>query len=162
MTKQQANLIGTRFILLINKWEARSAVKGTHYSKTFLNKDDAIFWRTQLLQPTSVIVATCELLYDSWLNNPFSFYSPQSIFIYKQNLRLYLLPEFGSLKPTEIDENLILSFAIKLAETKTVQGKARSLKTVQNIIGTLSTFFEWYLLPSLSNTCLIKYGKFFN
>lgn len=152
MTKQQANLIGTRFILLINKWEARSAVKGTYYSKTFLNKDNAIFWRTQLLQPTSVIVATCELLFDSWLNNPFGFYSPQTIFIYRQNVRLYLLPVFGSLKPTEIDENLILSFAIKLAETK----------TVRNIIGTLSTFFEWYLLPSLSNTCLIKYGKFFN
>ncbi len=152
MTKQQANLIGIRFIPRINKWEARAAVKGTHYSKTFLNKDDAIFWRMQLLQPTSFVVATCELLFDSWLNNPFGFYSPQTIFIYRQNVRLYLLPEFGSLKPTEIDENLILSFAIKLAETKTVQGKARSLKTVRNIIGTLSTFFEWCCLKNYLQT----------
>ncbi|WP_186647070.1 hypothetical protein [Fluviispira vulneris] len=82
MTKQQANLIGIRFIPRINNWEARAAVKGSHYSKTFLNKDDAIFWRTQLLQPTSVVVATCELLFDSWLNNSFGFYSLQTIFIY--------------------------------------------------------------------------------
>lgn len=94
-----------------------------------------------MLQPTLVIVATCELLFERWLNNPFGFYSPQTIFIYKQNARLYLLPEFGSLKPTDINENLILSFAIKLAETKTVQGKARSLKTLQNIIGNEFSFF---------------------
>ena len=110
MTKQQANLIGIRFIPRIHKWEARAAVKGTHYSKTFLNKGDALLWRTQLLQPTSVIVATCELLFERWLNNPFGFYSPQTIFIYKQNVRSCFLPEFGSLCPSTFNKSLILLF----------------------------------------------------
>ena len=118
--KQQAKFTGIRFIPRISKWEARASVKGRHYSKSFLSKEDAISWREHLLQLTSVVVATCELLFESWLNSPFGFYSPQTLFIYKQNVKLYLLPEFGSLKQTEIDDNFILSFAIKLAETKTM------------------------------------------
>ncbi|KAB8029883.1 tyrosine-type recombinase/integrase [Fluviispira multicolorata] len=143
MNKEISKLTGIRFIPRLNMWEARISIDGRQTSKTFSSKDDAIEWRERLKNPIVINTTKCSNLFKDWLKNPFGNYSPQTIYIYEQNVRLYINPVFGELNPKEIDDNSILSFALKLAETPTQQGNKRSLKTVRNIIGTLSTFFEW-------------------
>lgn len=65
---------------------------------------------------------------------PFGAYSPQTLFIYEQIVRLYLDKTFGHLKPEEITEQGILAFVLNLASSTTNQGKKRSLKTEVSIL----------------------------
>jgi integrase len=146
MNNEPSKLTRIRYIPRLNKWEARISINGEQISKTFYSKDEAIDWRDKTKNPIVLHSPQCSTLFQDWLKTPFGNYSPQTIYIYEQNVRLYLNPVFGNLNPKEIDDNAILSFALKLAETPTQQGNKRSLKTVRNILGTLSTFFEWCCL----------------
>ncbi|MBX9836943.1 MAG: site-specific integrase [Silvanigrellaceae bacterium] len=148
MKNKQSKLTGIRFIPRLNLWEARISINGEQKSKSFHSKEEAIKWRDKLKNPSVLNSLHCGNLFQLWLKNPFGNYSPQTIYIYEQNVRLYILPVFGKLKPDEIDDNSILTFALKLAETPTQQGNKRALKTVRNILGTLSTFFEWCCLKN--------------
>ena len=95
-----------------------------------------------MLKPSVNLVPTCEILFPQWLENPFGAYSPQTLFIYQQNVRLYLDKAFGHLKPEEITEQAILTFVLNLASSTTNQGKKRSPKFIKNIVGCFSSFLD--------------------
>ncbi|WGL60524.1 site-specific integrase [Pigmentibacter sp. JX0631] len=159
MHQSTNRLAGIRFLQRINKWEARVSVQGEHYSKTFIKQEDAIHWRELMLKPSVNLVPTCETLFPQWLENPFGAYSPQTLFIYEQNVRLYLDKAFGHLKPEEITEQAILTFVLNLASSTTNQGKKRSLKSIKNIVGCFSSFLDWCCFKSYLEDNPLKRSK---
>lgn len=145
MIHQRTKLKGIRFRTDIQKWEARIQINKIEHIRYFTEPTDAAAWRESLKdQKSSSCFLTFNDICPKWLesieNDPS--YSRQTCFRYTGDARVHLKPFFELRKIQDISETDVLSFAVHLKE-KRYRGKCLSPKTIKNIVGVLSNFFEY-------------------
>ena len=90
---------------------------------------------------------TCADLFPKWLeylkNDPEI--SQQTHLRYESDVKVYLLKYFGKHKLKELSDESLLKFTVFLKELK-LGKKSLAAKTIKNIIGSLSNFFEYCCL----------------
>lgn len=162
MTPSHSVFEGIRFLEKRNKWQARIKLAGQSLSKTFSSLEGATAWRAEQLSKRTVcdVEATIrndELvqrfieLFDEWLADPIAFNSPETREKAIKITRFHLKPVFGERPVTAVSPEEILEFLRGLLTTP-VSGpakKQRSPKTVKNVLGVLSGFFEWCAVRSI-------------
>lgn len=93
------------------------------------------------------LVLTCSDLFPKWLeylkNDPEI--SQQTHLRYESTVKVYLLKYFGKYKIKELSDESLLKFTVFLKELK-LGKKSLAAKTIKNIIGSLSNFFEYCCL----------------
>lgn len=145
MTQEKSALAGIRYKPELKKFEARICIKGVQHSKVFSTANEASTWRQMMFdKKDSVCFLTFDDVIAGWLEKLAneSEYSPQTLRLYKGGLKVHLLPFFKGRKVKEITEIDIIDFAVQL-KAKKHKGKHISSKTVKNIVGSLSNFFEY-------------------
>jgi len=148
MNKPQSNLTGIRFKPDIEKWEARISLKNKSHSQTFKKLEDAIEWRKKREdQKFSPSFFLCPEIFPQWLESlkQDRDISPQTHMKYFSDTKVHLTPFFKGIALKNIDDAMALKFAIQLKETKYC-GRTLSTKTIKNIVGALSNFFEYCCL----------------
>lgn len=144
----QSTLTGIRYRADREKWEARVCIQGKNISKRFSTMEEALTWRNNLLEPKAVDKRlTCADLFPKWLESikNDSAYSPQTYVRYDSVTKLYFNSCFAKKRVEEITDGIVLQFTVDLKENKK-NGKMLNVKTIKNIVGTLSNFFEYCCL----------------
>ncbi len=144
-TQTQSTLTGIRYKTDIEKWEARLSLQGKSHSKIFSTVDEAVVWRKSMQEPKAAeLFLTCADLFSKWLEclKNDSDISQQTYMRYASDVKVHLLNFFGKYKIKELNDELVLKFTILLKELKR-EGKPLAAKTIKNIIGALSNFFEY-------------------
>ncbi|MES2614434.1 MAG: site-specific integrase [Bdellovibrionota bacterium] len=147
---------GIRHIKRLEKWQARVQTKDIELSKCFNTMQEAINWRNSQITP--IVLASCikqdeqcEVLFVKWLASPFIKYSEQTLHLYREAVRLHFR-SFFHLKPNEVTPDMILKWINDLREQPTCRNNIRSIKTIKNLLGAFTAFFEWCYLKSLIET----------
>ena len=162
MTPSHSVVEGIRFLEKRNKWQARIKLAGQSLSKTFSSLEDATAWRAEKLskRPAGEVEATirndelaqrCVELFDEWLADPIAFNSQETREKAIKITRFHLKPVFGEKPVAAVNPEEILEF-LRLLLTVPIGGpaqKLRSPKTVKNVLGVLSGFFEWCAVRSI-------------
>lgn len=148
MNQQQSHLTGIRFKPDIEKWEARISIKNKSHSQTFKKLEDAMEWRKKKEdQKFSPSFFLCPEIFPQWLESlkQDRDISPQTHVRYSSDTKVHLIPFFKEISLKNVNDAMVLKFAIQLKETKYC-GKSLSTKTIKNIVGALSNFFEYCCL----------------
>jgi|GEM_PF-5619352 len=156
MTPSHSVIEGIRFLEKRNKWQARIKINGKQLNATFSNLEDARAWRSaQISKKTMRDVGSkshandagqrCIELFDEWLADPIIFNSPETREKEIKITRFHLKPVFGERPVTAVSPEEVLEFLRGLLTTPIIGSskKLRSPKTVKNVLGVLSAFFEW-------------------
>lgn len=128
-----------------NTWEVRTSINKVSYNQTFKTKELARAWYKSLKESkNSKCYLTCKQIMPLWLeslkNDPN--FSPQSFIKFECETNLYLLPFFGDKPIQDVTDELVFDFCVSLKDSS----KKLSDKTICNIIGELSNFFEFCAL----------------
>lgn len=143
-TTAQSISVGIRYKPEIKKYEARINVKGTPYSKTFSDVNDAISWRKTLEEQKELEhFYTLGELVPKWIeslkNDPKI--SPSTVRKYSTSAKCHFDPYFHSIKLQDITGEKIIEFVIKTKETKR-NGKYLSIDYIDDVMTALISFFE--------------------
>lgn len=143
--QQESKLVGIRYRPEVKKWKARINVKGTAYSKTFSDVNDAIAWRKNLQeQKESDHFYTLGELVPKWIESLGSDpkISPCTVRKYATSAKCHFAPYFHAMSLKDITGEKITEFAIKLKETKN-NGKYLSIDYIDDIMTAFTSFLEY-------------------
>ena len=144
----QSTLTGIRYRTDREKWQARISLQGKILAKMFSTVDEAVTWRKNMQEPKAAEkFLTCSDLFPKWLESikNDSVYSPQTYVRYESITKNYFLSSFSKKRVEDITDKIVLEYTVNLKENKK-NGKILNAKTIKNIVGTLSNFFEYCCL----------------
>jgi integrase len=155
MTQEKPS--GIRFIQKKNFWQARIKVNGKELSACFPSLDEAARWRAAQEARRDHYHEDIGVVHDSashsfeeiaklWLEDPSAYKNFQTRRLVTSHMKVHCLDWFGTKDVKAISRSDLMNFANHLFSTpkERVYGqKRRSIKTVKNVMGTLSSFFSW-------------------
>ena len=146
---------GIRYIKRLDRFQARVQTKDKDVSKCFNTQEEALNWRNSQTSPVGAVVIKqeelCAALFEKWLVSPFVKYSKQTIFLYREAVRVHF-GLFHSLKPDQVTPEIVFQWVQDLREKPTTRHTVRSIKTIKNLLSALTAFLDWCALKSMIET----------